>query len=247
MASQYSIIKYVPDPITEERINVGVIAFNEDAVRVRFLSNWDRVRCFGMEDIHFLINFAERMEDAASVGLLFPGDEPSNTPKQDRLARIAKGWINSIQFTAPRGSLDTLDGLLEYAAQTYLREPQPEPKSALRDRGEAASVTRIKTREALQKRFGKKAKDLLRSDYEVRGRDKQNKFDVAVANGRLYLAAHAISFEVSVREIVRESVLWRVSDVKKAQPNLPLAVVTLPPKLENPHYEHLQKVYLKTT
>ena len=54
MVSRYSIIQYVPNPIADERINIGVVAFNEDAVRTHFLSNWERVRYFGMEDTEFL-------------------------------------------------------------------------------------------------------------------------------------------------------------------------------------------------
>ncbi|MBD2294685.1 DUF3037 domain-containing protein [Anabaena sphaerica FACHB-251] len=29
MASKYSVIQYVPDPIADQRINIGVIAFDK--------------------------------------------------------------------------------------------------------------------------------------------------------------------------------------------------------------------------
>ena len=59
MASRYSVIQYVPNPIADERINIGVLAFNEQVVKVHFLSRWDRVRDFGqVKDIDFLQNFA---------------------------------------------------------------------------------------------------------------------------------------------------------------------------------------------
>ncbi|MBD2774779.1 DUF3037 domain-containing protein [Iningainema tapete] len=84
MVSRYSIIQYVPDPIADERINIGVVVFNEDAVKSRFLTNWERVRLFGMEDIDFLKDFADRVQKAALDDILFPGDEHSKIPNHER-------------------------------------------------------------------------------------------------------------------------------------------------------------------
>ncbi|MDF5731018.1 MAG: DUF3037 domain-containing protein [Rhizonema sp. PD38] len=131
MINRYSIIQYVPDPIADERINIGVVVFNEDAVQTRFLTNWERVRLFGMEDIYFLKDFADRLHKAALDNLMFSGDEHSKIPNHERLRAIAQGWMNSIQFTEPRGSLDTLDSLLEDTVNTYLREPLVELKPNL--------------------------------------------------------------------------------------------------------------------
>jgi hypothetical protein len=55
MTSRYSVIQCISNPIADERINIGVFAFDDETVRVHFLSRWDRVRCFGIsEDISFL-------------------------------------------------------------------------------------------------------------------------------------------------------------------------------------------------
>jgi Protein of unknown function (DUF3037) len=50
MVSRYSVIRYVPNPSADERINIGVLVSDEQEVRVRFLQNWERVRCFGMSE-----------------------------------------------------------------------------------------------------------------------------------------------------------------------------------------------------
>ena len=47
MPSRYSIIQYVPNPIADERIHIGVLAFDENLVKVSFLKNWQRVKDFG--------------------------------------------------------------------------------------------------------------------------------------------------------------------------------------------------------
>jgi Protein of unknown function (DUF3037) len=124
MASRYSVIQYVPNPITEDRINIGVIVSDEQDVRVRFLQNWERVRCFGMsEDIDLLKNFAHKMQEATKERLLFPCDHPSDLPVHERFVNLAHGWMNGIQFTEFCGSQASVDQLLEDMTQTYLLEP----------------------------------------------------------------------------------------------------------------------------
>jgi Protein of unknown function (DUF3037) len=114
MTSRYSVIQYRPNPIADERINIGVLAFDDETVRVHFLSRWDRVRCFGIsEDISFLRDFAHRMKQSVENGLLFPGDKPDNLPKHERLIEVSKNWANSIQITQPCGSLENVDALLD--------------------------------------------------------------------------------------------------------------------------------------
>jgi Protein of unknown function (DUF3037) len=124
MTSRYSVIQYVPNPIAGELINIGVLISDEQEVRVHFLQNWERVRCFGMsEDIDMLKNFAHEMQEVMKKGLLFPGDYPSDLPAHERLMKVACGWMNGIQVTEPRGSLASVDQLLEDMTQTYLLEP----------------------------------------------------------------------------------------------------------------------------
>ncbi|MFZ4665841.1 MAG: DUF3037 domain-containing protein [Prochlorotrichaceae cyanobacterium] len=247
MASRYSVIQYVPNPIADERINIGVIAFDENGVKVQFLSQWDRVRSFGSSsDLTTIKDFAHRMKAAAAEGLLFPGDESNHIPQHERLAKVSKGWINSIQFTEPRGSLETLDGLLEDIAETYLME-SAQKKVTLRDRQIAARVTTSGIRKALEHRYdADKAKNLLKSKYLLKGRRQNHTFDVTVANGHAILSAHGISFEVQTPEDLRESLAWKIADFKEEQPKFPLAVVALPPVVTTPDHDKLSDLYQQT-
>jgi len=248
MVSRYSVIQYVPNPIADERINVGVLAFDDEIVKVHFLSRWDRVRCFGAtESIDFLKDFAHRVEEAVEDGLLFPGDEAGTAPKHERLAKVAKGWMNSIQFTEPRGSLDDVDSLLADIAKTYLLETTPE-KDKPRDRQAAARVATSHVRRIVKQRFGDdKAKELIRMDYELKGGRKEHKFDVTVANGRPFLAAHGISFEIQTSETLIDSLAFMILDVKASNQEFPLGIVALPPKQASQDYKRLNNVYQQTT
>lgn len=131
MASKYGVIQYVPDPIADERINIGVIAFDNQNIRVRFFKSWlswKRVQSFGMEDIKFLKDFAHRMENNVKEGYLFSEDKLNEVSYQEIISKIAQEWINSIQITEPRVSLDSVDDLIEDIANTYLREITPKSK-----------------------------------------------------------------------------------------------------------------------
>jgi Protein of unknown function (DUF3037). len=245
MASKYSIVQYVPNPIADERINIGVVAFDDNDVRVQFLHNWSRVQAFGREDIHFLRDFAKRMNCAASEGLLFPGDEPDGTPKHERLKKLARSWINSIQFTEPRGSLDNVESLLEDIAQTYLVNLVY--LKTKRNRQDAAKITSSIIRKTLISYDEKpELKEMLKNDFLVKGSHKEHKFDAVVANGQPYFAAHGISFEVHPPESLQDSISWMISDVKESDPKLPIGIVALSPKQEWPDYEKLNEMYQTT-
>lgn len=121
MSSHYCIIQYVPNPIADERINIGAIVFDEHSVLTCFLQNWERVQSFGLaESIEFLKDFAAKMEAAAKDGTLFLAD----ATRHERMTKIARDWCNSIQFTEPRGSLLGVDELLADTVKDFLVERQ---------------------------------------------------------------------------------------------------------------------------
>src|SRR5215210_4704143 len=105
MPVYYTVVQYLPDPVTDERINVGVIVFGDGQVRSHFLHDWRRVRQFGAEDIGFLLDFADRVKQATGSQLPLTDDYPSQPITEELLANIAGTWINSIQLTPARASL----------------------------------------------------------------------------------------------------------------------------------------------
>src|SRR5882762_1127011 len=109
MASHYTVVRYLPDPLTEESINIGVIAYGDGIIRSRFVSDWRRVRSFGGEGIKFLKDFAREIEHAELTSIL--GQEGGEITEKD-LHRIAHQWINSIRFSPPKASIKPPDALL---------------------------------------------------------------------------------------------------------------------------------------
>lgn len=126
MSSRYSLIQYVPSPIADERINIGVVSIGIDAVGLvyaRFLKDWSRVEAFGMEDISFLKEFAVRLESEAADIRQSPED--THEYYKMRISEILeqRQWANSIQFTEFRGSLEDPETTLETIADSCLVEP----------------------------------------------------------------------------------------------------------------------------
>jgi hypothetical protein len=237
MASQYSVVQYVPDPIADERINIGVVVIGDSGPRVQFLSNWDRVKRFGKADIGYLREFASKLAaEIKHAGEELTLKDPGSVEK--RLEKMVSGWMNSIQFTPLRGSLKSSADLLEEARLTFLVD-QVRERQGYRDRGQAANATRKALRFALEKRFSDRSDDFLRANEPIDGRFVQHVFDAVVANGAPYLAAHALSFEIpEPKQLVRvvDAIAFQAEDVKGLSPDLPIGIVVYPPKEKAPNY-----------
>jgi hypothetical protein len=226
MSAYYCVIQYVPDPGKDERINAGVVAFSGDQVRAQFVRDWWRVQRFGDRSISFLKDLARQLKEAENG----TGDFTEAV-----IRTMAGKWMNSVQFSEPRGSLLNLEDLLDDASQRFLHEPRP-PKARPRDRRAAAKLAAKAISDALETLGGKEARGLLKRNKSIPGRIEEHKFDVAVGNGRPTFAADAFSFEGSDLEGVAIDVraaAWGFEDVRKKSPDLDLAVVFLAPDLEN--------------
>ena len=119
MASYYSIIRYVPNPISEECINMGVVVFGTGAPLFHFIGDWGRARQFGGESTEFLQRFAKQVT-SKQLGIF----ADSGVWDEERLRSILGKWHNSIQFTPPRGSLQPPEALLHEVAGAFLRESE---------------------------------------------------------------------------------------------------------------------------
>lgn len=215
--SYYCLARYVPDPVRGEVVNFGVFVLAAGKARFHHISDWTRLRKFGGENVGFLQEFArsaKAMEDEKYV------------------RHIAAKWRNSIQFTEPQASLLGPEELLVHAVKSFLVEAGP-AQLGYRRKSDLVRATRSKLREALDLRLGSVADIYLKSRYSIPGKTGRHTFDFGVANGSPYFLAQAISFEIAdPREIEKQvdAASWAVEDVKHSLSDLPIGVVTLPPK-----------------
>jgi hypothetical protein len=249
MPAKYSVIQFVPDPIAGERINIGVLVFDEQGILVRFLKNWERVRRFANSDVEFLQDFAHTCTDAASPNLFLPTMERFPRLDEDQIRAMAHNWKNSIQLTEPRGSTKPIEALLAEVASRFLVEPS-HTKREYRDKMAAALIARNKVRGALRTRFSRaQAQHLLLPHGQLEGKNKPHAFDAVVQNGQPHFAIDALSFELPRATNLSLQVYakaWTLVDVRDNDPDIPIGIYTLPPVEKRPHLTALYEETVST-
>lgn len=240
MPAYYTVVQFVPDPIADERVNIGVIVFSDGQVRSRFLQNWDRVSRFAQEDIGHVREFADWVGQASVRSAVnsymppLPGLPGPMQLNQDTIHRIAAQWSNAVQFTAPQPSLENQDALLLRMAQTFLREPARRER-VFRDRQYAARYVASTVRRSVSDRVGPTlAKAFVHSDYPIGGRIVPNfRVDLVIANSHIYLASQTLSFEsYNMPELDRQvrDAIYTLRDVRELVSDVEIDLVALPPK-----------------
>jgi len=231
MASHYSVIQYLPNPINDERINIGVIAYDEEDVVASFLTNWKRVKCFAGEDIKFIQQFIDEIKLSLPAG-----ESQSSMFKQEltgeRIKKMAETWRNTIQLTTPRGSLDNAKETLEAVCPQIL-VGFTSRKLDYRTREAAMKLVGQDMRKALEERAGRDAADsLVKTNFAVPGKHTLHKFDGALMNGKVYCAAFGLSFELPEGrdiDLWTSYYAWAISDVLSER-TIPIGVLALSPK-----------------
>ena len=167
MASFYTVVQYVPDPVADERVNAGIIVFSQDRVAVRFVKNWARLQRFGNKDVRFLRDFARELEERIEPRL----DRP--TLSEAAIREMAATWKDAIQFTTPRGSLLSIHELLKDAEVRFLasdRSPESRPYTRHFLRKLAIDATVL----AFVQRGGVGAREMVKRDFSHQRRRRES-------------------------------------------------------------------------
>lgn len=139
---EFSLIRYVPDPVKGEFVNIGVVlrTGQDGSVNtVRFTRNWSRVRCLDPDaDVEML----EALEAEIAERLAAGGQERVLT--KPLLELLEDSLSNSVQMTAMRGTLaESLPAEMEQLLRLYV-----EPRKAAAERkprtGRAAIAGRMR-------------------------------------------------------------------------------------------------------
>lgn len=215
---RYSVVRFMPDPTRQEFMNVGVVvAQDSHGPLVRLASaaeSISRAKCLGYSGgFDFL--------DAIKSDVLGWGTNATSA-----LAMASHEWGGTVRFSEVRGVLhDDPAALCDDLYQRYVESPSTRALRSphVRDRNFARRMVRDSLRSYLPK-------DVVKASTAVAGRVESHKFDAAVQNGSLLHAVSALSFEIKTERLLAAEVdacAWGISDVRDAQPNLPITVVTL--------------------
>jgi hypothetical protein len=247
MISRYSVIQYVPKPLADERINIGIVAWDDKGLSTRFLSNWKRAQSFGHEDIGYVREFVSRFTAALSRHAL--PDMFQNAPVLDvsLLENMIGTWHHSIQFTSPRTSMKSPEALLADVGPMFLPS-LPADHHQPRSRRTAAKIAAKWLQTAIAQRDPKYVSKILKTNLKWKGACESHEFPVALANGHLIAAMETLSFEIKEQktlELEFNSVCWTCADVKQKDDKANLAVFALEPKRKSVLFERAGRVLRK--
>ena len=119
VSCEFLLIRYLPDPVNGEFVNVGVLLREVQAGRtsVRFTRNWKRVRCL---DPDADITLLEALEGELAVRLNVIDHE-----RRDLLEVLRSSCSNAVQLTEPRASLaESLPAEMERLMKLYVTPPK---------------------------------------------------------------------------------------------------------------------------
>jgi hypothetical protein len=242
--ARYAVIRYLPDPLREEHLNVGVVVITDDGSfkGCRFVSDWRRARYFGRRDVSFLKDFAGEFTAAASLQLQLPGLEHLDSQK---LEALAVNWQNAIRFSEVRASVaPDPRALLNRLFEQYVGGERREPARA-RDKRAVLGAAQATLMRELDRRFPQSTPTIIRYD-SLEGAHGPADFDLVVRNGRPLMGIEALSFEVPRSKELSNQIsaaAWAISDVRQRDPGFPLAVVVLPPRARRDDFDRATGIY----
>ena len=85
MLTSYSVIQFIPDPISGESINIGIVAWDDDGIKTSMIKDWRRVSSFAYGEIEFLKDFSRQLKLLASEQPNLPGFGDDGTLKTTKI------------------------------------------------------------------------------------------------------------------------------------------------------------------
>jgi hypothetical protein len=110
---EFMLIRYVPDAVKDEFVNIGVLLLNGDSADLRFTRDWRRVRCLDpAADIEMLEALEADLRQQLTSGVL---------DRATLLKKLQDYLSNGLQLTAAKGCLaEDPAQELQSLAQMYL-------------------------------------------------------------------------------------------------------------------------------
>jgi hypothetical protein len=141
---EFLLVRYVPDPVKDEFVNIGVMlrevaradVGSRDSAQVRFTKDWARVRCIDPDaDVAML----EAMETEMRRQLLESGPETNAL-----LKTIEDSFSHQLQMTGPKGCLaENMAAEMDQLMRLYVEPRTQKARQALSGRQAIARSMRM--------------------------------------------------------------------------------------------------------
>jgi hypothetical protein len=228
---RYSLIQYVPSPVRDERVNVGVIVLGTTTpfFGAKALGKQQRGRLARMgfaKDFNFLDDLIRELEDSKVEAGQLP--IPTNGSWDEAaVERAGVEWANTIQLTPPRAAIhERPDALLESLFAELVADPASRRRRA-RDRRwiRRKVLTGLRQNLAAVPHFDFDAH--VRKDTRVAGELEQHSFDIQLVNGQPLKLIQGLALEgVATRDREVDALAWTIDDVQKTSA-IPISVLSV--------------------
>lgn len=224
MAAFFSVVRFVPDSVANEAVNIGLLVASGARIEVRTLSDWDRVKHFAGANWREARRLVEELQQDPKA---FLGVGQVNVA-DDLRAAIAQ-WTRALQFSDVRASLDTFDDVMTSLEPMVLVGQRADMLPLQNRRAVVVRTVYRAMSSAFELRFERKARGLVKQHARVSGRRTKHKLDVGVVNGSVYAGAFALSFATGQPDRQwkdTDAVAFAVDDLRATGLEAPLCVVT---------------------
>lgn len=219
MKYSYSVVRFVPDPVRGEYVNVGIVAGSDDASewQLRTLENQKRARSLDEKGLLPLVwgfiddigRKIDQFDEAVQTSLFEVEDEK---PSERWLEQLSSESRNVIQLSPPAVIVaESVNEALDMLFEQFVVDPEHRRYSFKRKHAALAAI-RHSYRDAglrIGKDFDEGAK--------VKGQHHNERFDFVVANGQAVQLAQTWSFQQPNQEELAERVkawAFTVEDVR---------------------------------
>jgi hypothetical protein len=136
---EFQLIRYVPDPVKNEFVNIGVVLRAGDQKVLRFTRDWSRVRCLDPDaDTEML----KALELEVGQRLQTETAEPRE-PARPILGRFEDSLSNGVQITQSKAYLaETIAAGVEELMRLYVENPRREKVQARKGRSAVVAAMR---------------------------------------------------------------------------------------------------------
>jgi hypothetical protein len=236
VVAKYTVVQYVPRPLADERVNIGLIAWDDNGSIIRCTEDWSKAKALGGDEVQLLKQILKEVQ-----GYVTSASPRGGHGSTDELVgRLIGRWEHKVQFTPERGSLRSAAELVREISPVFLPTKLVR-KSRGRTRRSAVSLALRTARKAATEVSPSMGADLVKPRYVATGALDSHRFDVALANGSLLGAVNALSFEAEFSASLAKDVdatAWAFDDLLKAHPMAPLGVFLLPPRTAETRKEY---------
>jgi hypothetical protein len=215
---EFRLIRYVPDPIRNEFVNIGVLLRTELQTELRFTRDWGRVRCLDPDaDTEMLEALELEIENRLNA----------QTGSRHIIELLDASLSNGVQITESKGYLaETFPAGLEELMRMYVDPPRKE--RSRRKSGRAAILATMRTRFEQAGVWNLMRKQIPAADYTEAG--DPLRIDCGYRNGfmKFFQAVSLETDAVDAKILAYSAESLRIGVEKKDKAKLELTAIIEP-------------------